>query len=93
LKRKRNSGKELGRIKDAAALALEMGHTDSGMIFDHYRELVKPKDAERFWNIRPAQAQNISVGATRVQPFRTWKRRIKRTHSRGTLRLRRDELL
>jgi hypothetical protein len=33
-----------------------MGHTDSGMIFAHYRELVKPKDADRYWTIRPAAA-------------------------------------
>ena len=49
----------LGHFKDAAALALEMGHTDSGMIFDHYRELVKPKEAERFWDIRPAASEKI----------------------------------
>ena len=42
-----------GHFKNAAALALEMGHTDSGMIFEHCRELVKPKDAERYWKIQP----------------------------------------
>lgn len=49
----------LAHFRDAAALALEMGHTDSEMIFDHYRELVKPKDAERYWNIRPAQTEKV----------------------------------
>lgn len=44
----------MAHFKDAAALALEMGHTNSDMIFDHYRQLVRPKDAERYWNIRPA---------------------------------------
>jgi integrase len=44
----------LAHFKNAATLALEMGHVDSNMIFDHYRELVKPKEAERYWNIRPA---------------------------------------
>jgi integrase len=44
----------LAHFKDAAALALEMGHTDSGMIFNHYRQLVRPREAERYWNIRPA---------------------------------------
>ena len=33
----------LAHFKDAAVLALETGHTDSGMIFDHYRELGKPR--------------------------------------------------
>ncbi len=47
----------LAHFKDAAALALEMGHTDSGMIFQHYRQLVRPSDAERFWAIKP-QAQD-----------------------------------
>ena len=46
----------LAHFKNAATLALEMGHTNSGMIFNHYRELVKPKDAERYWNIKPAAA-------------------------------------
>src|SRR5262245_12663719 len=46
----------LVHFKDAKALALEMGHTDSGMLFNHYRALVRPKEAERYWNIRPAKA-------------------------------------
>jgi integrase len=49
----------LAHFKDAAALALEMGHTDSGMIFDHYRELVRPRDAERYWNIKPATTEKV----------------------------------
>jgi integrase len=51
----------LAHFKDAAALALEMGHTDSGMIFNHYRELVKPKEAERFWSIRPAATEKGKI--------------------------------
>ncbi len=46
----------LAHFKDAAALALEMGHTEAGMIFAHYRQLVRPKEAERYWSIKP-QAQ------------------------------------
>jgi integrase len=49
----------LAHFKDVAALALEMGHTDGGMIFEHYRQLVKPKEAERYWNIRPAAKEKI----------------------------------
>jgi site-specific recombinase XerD len=49
----------LAHFKDAAALALEMGHTDSGIIFNHYRQLVRPKDAERYWNIRPTTSEKI----------------------------------
>ena len=49
----------LAHFKDAAALALEMGHTDSNLVFQHYRELVKPKDGETYWSIRPAAVENV----------------------------------
>ena len=49
----------LAHFKDAAALALEMGHSNSGMIFNHYRQLVRPKDAERYWNIRPTTSEKV----------------------------------
>ena len=44
----------LARFNDAAALALELGHTNSNLVFQHYRQLVKPKQAERYWKIAPA---------------------------------------
>jgi integrase len=46
----------LARFNDAAALALELGHTNSNLVFQHYRQLVKPKQAERYWKIGPAAA-------------------------------------
>ncbi|MEA3188199.1 MAG: hypothetical protein QOD99_2029 [Chthoniobacter sp.] len=49
----------LAQFKDAAALALELGHTNSNLVFQHYREVVKPKDAERFWGIKPLTADAI----------------------------------
>ena len=42
----------LAQFKDTAALALQMGNSPT-IIFKHYRELVRPKDAERYWNIKP----------------------------------------
>lgn len=45
----------LARFNDAAKLALEMGNSPA-TIFRHYRQLVKPKDAERYWKIAPALA-------------------------------------
>jgi integrase len=48
----------LARFNDAAKLALEMGNSPA-TIFRHYRQLVKPKDAERYWNIRPAGRANV----------------------------------
>src|SRR5262249_31650863 len=57
----------LAHFKNAAATALELGHHDSRITFAHYRELVKPKEAKRFWNIRPRrQPSNIvQLGAAR----------------------------
>jgi len=46
----------LARFNDAALLALELGHTNSNLVFQHYRQLVKPKQAERYWKITPAPA-------------------------------------
>jgi integrase len=37
----------------AAELALELGHTNANLIFQHYRQLVKPQDAKRYWRIVP----------------------------------------
>jgi integrase len=43
----------IAKFNDAAALALEMGHVGTSMIFGNYRELVKPAEAARYWEIRP----------------------------------------
>jgi integrase len=55
----------LAHFKDAAALALEMGHTDSGEFFNHYRQLVRPKEATRYWTIKPQTSAKIVHLATR----------------------------
>jgi integrase len=49
----------LAHFKNAASTALELGHHDSRITFAHYRELVKPKDAERYWNVRPAPVSKV----------------------------------
>jgi integrase len=49
----------LAHFKNAASTALELGHHDSRVTFAHYRELVKPKDAERYWAILPATTEKI----------------------------------
>jgi integrase len=46
----------LAHFKNAGELALEMGHTNSQMVFKHYREVVRPKEAERYWQIKPVRA-------------------------------------
>ena len=43
----------LAHFHDAAALALQMGHTGTNLIFRHYREVVKPKDAVEYWKVTP----------------------------------------
>jgi integrase len=50
----------LARHQNAPKLALQMGHTTPRMIFDHYRELVTPAEADLFWKIRPhASPENV----------------------------------
>jgi integrase len=56
----------LAHFKNAAELALEMGHTNQQMIFDHYRQLVRPADAARYWEICPVSGTRgniISISA------------------------------
>jgi integrase len=50
----------LARFNDAAALALELGHTDAGLLFQHYRQIVKPKEAEKYWNLSPTLGASSS---------------------------------
>lgn len=50
----------LAAFKDAPALAGEMGHGSTKMIFEHYRALVTPAQGETFWKIAPASDGSIS---------------------------------
>ena len=43
----------LAHFKNAAATATELGHASSAMVYKHYRELVKPEAAARWWQISP----------------------------------------
>ena len=47
----------LAATQNAPQNALESGH-DQAVSFAHYQELVKPKDAERYFNIRPAGGED-----------------------------------
>ena len=49
----------LAHFQDAAKLALELGHTSQSLIFRHYRELVKPVQAAKYWTIQPAEETNL----------------------------------
>ena len=48
-------------FQDAGMLALELGHRDQKLIFAHYRELVRPSDAHKYWDLRPETARSIST--------------------------------
>jgi integrase len=49
----------LAHFKDAAALALELGHTNSNLVFQHYRQLVRPKNGKSYWSVCPPSRGKI----------------------------------
>ncbi len=49
----------LAKFQDSSALALQLGHTTTGLLFAHYREVVTPEDAEAYWQIMPAHERKI----------------------------------
>ena len=50
----------LAKFQDAPRTALDLGHVSPRMVFNHYREVVTPEEAERYWNISPAkEAENV----------------------------------
>ena len=51
----------LAHFNDAAHLALELGHTDANIVFQHYRELVRPTEAARYWQIKPAAGALVTL--------------------------------
>ena len=53
----------LAHFGNAATTSLQLGHHDSRITFRHYRELVKPRDGERFWNVRPAATEKGKIVA------------------------------
>jgi integrase len=46
----------LATIHDAPRVASELGHTTPQLLYSTYRELVRPEEAERYWQIMPAAA-------------------------------------
>jgi integrase len=55
----------LAKFEDAAGVALQMGHTSTKLIFENYRELVRPEEAELYWSIIPASTPTniVRIGA------------------------------
>ena len=56
----------LAATHDAPRVASELGHTTPQLLYNTYRELVLPQEAERYWKIEPkAKAANVvSFGAS-----------------------------
>lgn len=46
--------------QSADKIALELGHRGSVQVLhDHYKQTCTPKDAEKYWSISPAKAENV----------------------------------
>ena len=56
----------LAAHEDAAKAALQLGHTESQTLFRHYREIVDPNDAERYWQIFPSEVKKVIPFAASV---------------------------
>lgn len=50
----------LAATTNAHLVASELGHTTSQLVYQHYREIVTPEEAERYWQIAPTtEAENV----------------------------------
>ena len=60
----------LAATNDAAAVAAELGHSTSQMLYSTYRELVLPEEAERYWKIAPKSGatENVVPFTASAQP-------------------------
>lgn len=45
--------------QDAGKTAHQLGHRDSQMLYDHYRELVKPSAAQKYWKVLPPEDKKV----------------------------------
>jgi integrase len=51
----------LAMVQDAAKVSFEMGNSPK-MVFEHYREIVTPEQAQRWFEIQPEEAGNAPAG-------------------------------
>src|SRR5215471_1455452 len=55
----------LAATNNAHLIASELGHTTSQLVYQHYREVVTPEEATRYWKIAPAaEAKNVVAFAS-----------------------------
>lgn len=50
----------LAKHENAPKLAMNLGHPDATMLYNHYRALVTPKSADTYWSIKPQQLDNVT---------------------------------
>ena len=55
---------------DANALALQLGHTNANLLFNTYRQAVRPAEAAKYWQIKPdaKQKRDESPGSAAPAP-------------------------
>ena len=55
--------------RDPARTAVIMGHRDQNMLLTHYRDVMKPSEAARYWQIVPEPTSNVKIiPLTKAQP-------------------------
>jgi integrase len=47
--------------KDPARTAMIMGHRDQNMLLTHYRDIMKPSEAAKYWQIAPETASDAKI--------------------------------
>jgi integrase len=40
-------------VQNPGEVSLQLGHSDAGIVFAHYRELVTAEDTKAFWALTP----------------------------------------
>jgi integrase len=58
----------LAAIHDAPRVSAELGHTAPQLLYNTYRELVHPEEAERYWRISPPTEEGIVAFQSSDQP-------------------------
>jgi integrase len=58
------SSYRLAAIHDAPRVASELGHTTPQLLYNTYRELVLPQEAQRYRKIEPEEAPNVRAFGT-----------------------------
>ena len=47
--------------RDPARTAMILGHRDQNMLLTHYRDIMKPSEAAKYWQIAPQTAGDAKI--------------------------------